>query len=199
MGNHVSDHHLNLYFIALIPHLELREQVKALKEGLKERFNTTKALRSPAHITLQMPFRRSTQDEPYLMDTLQEFATVQKKFLVKLSGFDCFSPKVIFVKVNDHKPIISVHTQLRNVLSDKMGFKENVISQNIHPHMTIATRDLSGEAFRSAWSEFEKREFEASFLAKSLFLLKHNGKFWEIHREFLFKKWAKRYAQDVRS
>ena len=187
MRNHVSDHQLNLYFIALIPHIALRAQVKAFKEELKERFNATKALRSPAHITLQMPFKISTQDEPYLMDTLQEFATVQKKFLVKLSGFDCFSPKVIFVKVMDHEPIISVHTQLRQVLSDKMEFKENMLTHNLHPHMTIATRDLSVEAFGSAWGEFKKREFEASFLTKSLFLLKHNGKFWEIYREFLFK------------
>ncbi|MGB5435639.1 MAG: 2'-5' RNA ligase family protein [Maribacter sp.] len=187
MGNHVSDHHINLYFIALIPHLALREQVKALKKELKERFNASKALRSPAHITLQMPFKRSTQDEPYLIDTLQEFAMVQNKFLVRLAGFDCFSPKVIFVKVLDHKPIISVHTQLRQVLTDKMEFKENELTQNIHPHMTIATRDLSVEAFGKAWGEFEKREFEASFLAQSLFLLKHNGKFWEIYREFLFK------------
>lgn len=187
MGNHVSDHQVDLYFIALIPHIALREQVKALKEEIKERFNAAKALRSPAHITLQMPFKSRKQDEPYLIDTLQEFATYQKKFIVKLSGFDCFSPKVIFIKVSDHEPIISVHTQLRKVLSDKMEFKENVLTQNIHPHMTIATRDLSVEAFGKAWGEFEKREFEASFLTKSLFLLKHNGKFWEIYREFLFK------------
>jgi len=188
MRNHDSDHQVNLYFIALIPHLELREQIKALKEEIKERFNAMHALRSPAHITIQMPFKRSKKDEPYLINTLQEFAAYQKMFMVNLSGFDCFSPKVIFVKVVDHEAIISVHTQLKKILTEKMEFKENVISQNIHPHMTIASGDLSVEAFRVSWVEFEKREFEASFLNKSLFLLKHNGKFWEIYREFLFKK-----------
>ena len=188
MGNCISDHQVNLYLIALIPHIELREQIKALKEEIKERFNTAHALKSPAHITLQMPFKRSKKDEPYLINTLQEFAAYQKIFMVKLAGFDCFSPKVIFVKVIDHEPIISVHTQLKKVLTDKMEFKENGITQNIHPHMTIASGDLSTEAFSRAWGEFEKREFEASFLTKSLFLLKHNGKFWEIYREFLFEK-----------
>ncbi|MBT8298865.1 MAG: 2'-5' RNA ligase family protein [Maribacter sp.] len=188
MGNPISDHQMNLYFIALIPHLELRERIKALKEELKERFNAAHALRSPAHITLQMPFRRSKEDEPYLIDTLQEFAADQKRFTVRLSGFDCFSPRVIFVKVIDHEPIISIHAQLKQVLTDKMKFTEKAINQNIHPHMTIATRDLSIEAFHGAWREFEKREFEASFLTKSLFLLKHNGKFWDVYREFLFAK-----------
>ena len=188
MGNHVSDNQTNLYFIALIPHQELREQIKALKEEMKERFNAARALRSPAHITLQMPFRRSEEDEPYLIDTLQEFAVGQKKFMVKLSGFDCFSPRVIFVKVIEHEPIIAVHAQLKQFLTDKMDFKEKVITQYIHPHMTLASRDLSVAAFHSAWQEFERREFEASFISRSLFLLKHNGNFWEIYREFLFKK-----------
>ena len=188
MRNHDSDYQVNLYFIALIPHLELREQIKTLKEEIKERFNAPHALRSPAHITLQMPFKRSKKDEPYLINALQEFATYQKMFTVNLSGFDCFSPKVIFVKIIDHEPIISIHTQLQKVLTEKMTFKENVITQNFHPHMTIASGDLSVEAFCEAWVEFEKREFEASFLTMSLFLLKHNGKFWEIYQEFLFKK-----------
>lgn len=191
MKNYVSDHQANLYFIALIPHIELRERIKALKAEMKERFNAAHALRSPAHITLQMPFKSSGKDEPYLINALQEFAAYQKRFMVRLSGFDCFSPKVIFVKAIDHEPIIAVHTQLKKVLTDKMEFKENEITQNSYPHMTIASRDLSVEAFNEAWVEFEKREFEASFLTKSLFLLKHNGKFWEIYREFLFEKWAK--------
>lgn len=188
MRNHDSDHQVNLYFIALIPHLELREQIKAFKEEIKKRYNATHALRSPAHITLQMPFKISKKDEPYLINTLKEFTAHQKMFMVNLSGFYCFLPKVIFVKIIDHEPIISIHTQLQKVLTEKMAFKENIITQNFHPHMTIASGDLSVEAFREAWVEFEKREFEASFLTKSLFLLKHNGKFWEIYREFLFKK-----------
>jgi 2'-5' RNA ligase len=188
MGNPISDQHLNLYFIALIPHLELREQIKALKEEMKERYNAAHALKSPAHITLQMPFRRRKADEPHLINTLEEFALDQNKFMVSLSGFDCFSPKVIYVKVIDHEPIIYIHAQLKQVLTNKMGFKEKVVTQNVHPHMTIATRDLSVEAFHKAWAEFAKRVFEASFLAKSIYLLKHNGRFWEIHREFSFTK-----------
>jgi hypothetical protein len=53
--------------------------------------------------------------------------------------------------------------------------------------MTIATRDLTEKAFEKAWPEYRPRIFQAGFIVKSLFLLKHNGKFWEINREFLFK------------
>jgi len=184
----MSDQKANLYLIALIPHEELREQIKALKEEMKEQFHAKHALKSPAHITLQMPFKRSEDSELHLINSLYEFAANQEAFRVELSGFDCFSPRVIFINLIDPEPIISVHAKLKKVLIGKMGFKKTDITQDMHPHVTIATRDLSVKNFKKAWLEFEKREFEASFLCKSLFLLKHNGKFWDIYREFLFKK-----------
>jgi len=187
MQNNISDTKVNLYLLALVPHIELLDEIEALKEEIKERFNAAHALKSPAHITLQMPFRRSVEDEPYLINTLQEFAAGQNALLIKLSGFDCFLPRVIFVKVIDHGPVISAHAQLKQALIDNMKFEEKEVTQNIHPHMTIASRDLDVEAFNKAWVEFEKREFKASFWAKSLFLLKHNGESWDIYREFLFK------------
>ena len=182
----MSDPRQNLYFIALIPHMELREQIEALKKEMKERLNAKHALKSPAHITLQMPFKSSNEIEPHLTHTLQEFADNQTPFMIKLSDFGCFSPRVIFVKVNKHAPINSLHAKLITILSEEMEFGEKVISQNIHPHMTIATRDLSTVNFKLAWSEFSDKEFEASFLCKSLFLLKHNGSFWDIYKEFCF-------------
>lgn len=183
----MTKQHQNLYFIALIPHMELREEIRALKEDLKERFNAKHALNSPGHITLQMPFRSSTELEPCLINSLQELAANQDAFTIQLSGFDCFSPRVIFVKVIDHDPIIPLHAKLISILREKIRLTEKVISQNIHPHITIATRDLSAAKFKEAWREFKNKEFEASFLSKSLFLLKHDGKKWDIHREFHFK------------
>ncbi len=184
----MSDQKSNLYFIALVPPMELREQIEVLKEEMQIRFNAKHALKSPAHITLQMPFRIHKKNEPSLIEILQKTATNQGTFELKLSGFDCFSPRVIFVKVINHDPIIPLHGKLISLLSQKMDLGEKVISQHIHPHMTIATRDLSSEKFKIAWNEFKNKAFEGSFLCKSLFLLKHNGKHWDIYREFHFNK-----------
>jgi 2'-5' RNA ligase len=179
---------MSLYFIAIIPHLNLREQVRFLKEEMKRRFHAKHALKSPAHLTLQMPFRRNYEGEPLLIVELQNFAAKHSKFTIELNGFGCFSPRVIFIKVKDHKPIIDLHTNLKKVLVDELSFKENEISNKIHPHMTIATRDLTDKAFLKAWPEFEQRRFKASFTVKNLFLLKHNGKSWDIYKEFLFQE-----------
>lgn len=175
-----------LYFIALIPHPELREKVLQLKEEMKARFEAKHALKSPAHLTLQMPFKRQQKAEPVLIQALHQFASEQTSFPVILSGFDCFAPKVIYVKVEDHLLITHLHTQFQKMLIEKLGFSSDEVNAKFHPHMTIATRDLRKPAFRKAWPEFEKREFRTSFVAKSLFLLKHNGKSWDIFREFWF-------------
>lgn len=177
---------MNLYFIALIPHHELREEIRALKEELKERFNVKHALKSPAHITLHMPFKRSSEDEPHIIHTLEYFASRQHSFSIALSGFGCFSSRVIFVRVENHQSITHLHAQLNEALINQMGFNKNAIKPEVHPHLTIATRDLYKAAFKEAWPEFQKREFKASFTAKSIFLLKHNGRHWDIYREFFF-------------
>ena len=175
-----------LYFIAIIPGDEIREQVKLLKEEMRDRFGAKHALKSPAHITLQMPFRKEENEEDDIIRALELATEAISPFGVELNGFDCFSPRVLFVRVMNHEPVIRLHEHLKPCLKDKIGLEEKQIMNRIHPHMTIATRDLTEAAFYSAWPEFSSREFDASFTAKSIFLLKHNGKFWDIYREFPF-------------
>ncbi|MDX5584359.1 MAG: 2'-5' RNA ligase family protein [Aureibaculum sp.] len=179
---------MSLYFIAIIPHLELKDQIQSLKEEMKERFHAKHAIKSPAHITLQMPFKRNKEDEHSIIERLQNFASNHNLINIELNGFGCFSPRVIFIKVKDHTSIVELHSNLKKVLIDELSFKENEISNKIHPHMTIATRDLTDKAFLKAWPEFEQRKFKASFTVKNLFLLKHNGKYWDIFKEFLFQE-----------
>jgi len=184
-----SDNHQtkSLYFIALVPGENLRARVKMLKEEIRDRFGAVHALKSPAHITLQMPFRRKAVDEPDIIRTIQGVVENHSPFEVELQGFDCFPPRVIFLKVTDHQPILKLHEKLSFHLKTKLDFTTKELTTKVHPHMTIATRDLTEELFEKAWPEYRNRTFLAGFTAKQLFLLKHNGKFWEIQREFLFK------------
>ena len=68
---------MNLYFIALIPPDEIREEVKSLKEEMSARFRSSHALKSPAHITLQMPFKRDDSFEEEMYSTLHSFTLEQ--------------------------------------------------------------------------------------------------------------------------
>lgn len=179
MNNH-------LYLIALIPDDELRERVRELKLEMSERFNASHALKAPAHITLQMPFRRDETFESELTDELKRFSSSRSSFIVDLNGFDSFPPRVIFLKILNHASIKELHENLNIHLNHQLNFSSNELNDEIHPHMTIATRDLSKKMYRKAWPEFQKRSFEGAFKADRLFLLKHNGKHWDFFREFPF-------------
>ena len=65
------------YFIALVPESPLRDEVDDFKREIKDRFGAAHALKSPAHITLQMPFHWLESEEHLLEKCLREFAARQ--------------------------------------------------------------------------------------------------------------------------
>ncbi|MEN8187723.1 MAG: 2'-5' RNA ligase family protein, partial [Bacteroidota bacterium] len=173
------------------PHSALRNEIRSLKEEIKKYTGAKKSLNSPAHITIQRPFRKDSEFEVKLINDLQLFAAKQKSFTVNISGFGCFEPRVIFIDVLVSKEIQELHTGLNSVLLDQLGFENKEINKNIHPHITIATRDLSKSAFDKVWPSYQKRKFDTEFTVKSIFLLKHNGKFWDVIQEFSFRDYIK--------
>ena len=177
---------MDLYFIALVPHRELGERVRRIKERMKTEYGSGHALKSPAHITLQMPFKRSPSDETSISEALRRFVTGEKGFTVDLDGFGAFAPRVIFIKISEPDPVKALHSRLKQVLMTELHFSEAEIMKDVQPHITVATRDLAKEAFSEAWTELQKEEFKASFDVRSVFLLKHNGRNWDILEEFPF-------------
>lgn len=178
----------SLYFIALIPGKELRDRVRAVKERMKAGYNAGHALKSPAHITLQMPFKRNSKEEPAFQSALRKFACGEESFAVHLDGYGCFAPRVIYIRITNPEPVRALHRRLKTVLAMDLNFDRSEIMGDVQPHITVATRDLSKESFSDAWPEFQNEEFRGSFNVHSLFLLKHNGKQWDILEEFPFGK-----------
>lgn len=174
-----------LYFIAAIPHLELREEIRKIKEEFKHKFNSSHALKSPAHITLQMPFKRAEYSEKKLAEHLKTLSKECTPFETEINGFDCFEPRVIFATFKNHSPFKTLNSKIVKTMKS-FGLKDSEISNKFHPHMTVATRDLNKESFYKAWPEFKKRELKRKFQVNSIFLLKHNGKFWDIFQKFTF-------------
>jgi 2'-5' RNA ligase len=177
----------SLYLIALVPPEPLRTEVRRLKEEMHHRFHAAHALKSPAHITLQMPFTRPGAEEDAIVDLLAKLAGREEPFQIRLDGFGSFPPRVLFIRIADHTPLISLQQRLQAGLK-KAGFTDRELTIQFHPHMTIATRDLDARSFEKAWDELRERSFTASFEAGSLFLLKHSGRQWDMYREFHFKR-----------
>ncbi|HSO78143.1 MAG TPA: 2'-5' RNA ligase family protein [Bacteroidales bacterium] len=169
-----------------MPEIKLREEIRAIKEEFSQDYSASHALKSPAHITLQMPFKRTPDYEPMMTNALREFAVTEKPFTVELDGFGAFTPRVIFIKISNHQHVSGLHSRLRDMMLAQMEFSRDEVMINVHPHITIATRDLSRDSFGRAWPLFENRKFTGAFTVNSLFLMKHNGRSWEILGEFNF-------------
>lgn len=177
----------NLYFIALIAPAKIRKESEGFKKEIKQKFGAKNALKLPAHITLQIPFRMEEKKETSLIRALQKFSESQRSFEIKFYGFGKFSRNVIFIKVADHEPVTALFKKLQEVISGCLELKENEKTSRFHPHLTIASRDLSRRDFPEAWASFKDRQYEASFTADRICLMKHNGKTWDIYRSFEFR------------
>ncbi|MGB8358757.1 MAG: 2'-5' RNA ligase family protein [Bacteroidales bacterium] len=182
------DRNVSLYFIALIPHDKLRDQIRSIKERMLTVYGAGHALKSPAHITLQRPFNRSESDETPMSRALLRFASEKKPFKVNLDGFGAFPPRVIYIKITDPGPLKELHSSLKDVLLAELGFTPGEITNDMQPHMTIAARDLTKQSFSEAWPQLQEEDFRASFEVNSIFLLKHNGRHWDILGEFPFRR-----------
>lgn len=177
-----------LYFLALMPPSEIRKEIEGLKKEIKLKFGVKHALKLPAHLTVKIPFRIEEHRETFLIKKLEKFSKNLVPFQIELDGFGRFDKKVIYIKVMDHRPVIELQEKLQKVVGDITDLKKHELASRIHPHVTIATRDLSRTKFPEVWAEFEDRFYKASFEASNLYLLKHNGTNWDILRNFVLKQ-----------
>jgi len=176
----------SLYFIAILPHEQLRQEVTALKNYMAEKYFSKAALTSPPHITLFPPFRKRDDFEKPLADSLCAFAQLQQSFEISLNGFGCFKPAVIFIQPEENESLNSMYSSLLLHLKTSINLQDAQNERPYHSHMTIATRDLKKNFFHTAWEEFRDKEFKRKFEVKSIFVLKHNGKTWDIIQEYPF-------------
>lgn len=179
------------FFIALVPPPEIQASVNQIKHYFKEHYDSSKALNSPPHITLQAPFNwPNGQDLEELTAGLQEFSQSKGKVAIALRNFGAFPPKVIYVDVVHTPGLMTLQRELSAFMKARYGFTDRRYS-NFCPHMTVAFRDLKKAAFLQAWPEFKQKTLEFDFMAQALTLLRHNGQNWQIHQSYPLNKTAR--------
>lgn len=175
------------YFIAIVLPEPFQAEIMGLKQYVSENFNSKGALRSPAHITLHMPFEWKEEKENILIEKLQGF-TFDESISVRLKNFSAFEPRVVFVDVVPDPLLGELYKSLVTHIKQNLNlFNEANNARGFHPHATIAFRDLKKPMFYKAWEHFKNREYSGSFTTRTFHLLKHSPGKWEVYREFTFK------------
>lgn len=177
-----------LFFIALLPPEEIQQNVTKIQQHFAQVYNSRAALKSPPHITLQAPFKWQLEKLPVLEEKLQQFAQIRDPLLVNLSGFGAFKPRVIYIKVLKTPQLLAVQKDLITYLEESLNIVDQVSkTRPFAPHLTVAFRNLTRQNFRQAWPEFEQQQLYFEFIVPRLTLLIHNGKRWQVSKEFAFK------------
>jgi 2'-5' RNA ligase len=177
-----------MYYIAIVPPPDLRKEIREFKIGLRDRYNAVHALRSPAHITLQMPFHFEENAEHLLEASLEGLASGHTSFSCELRDFGHFGKGVLFIEVVPNESLGNLRNKLQALLREQYHFGDRKLPERFHPHITIANRDLSPGHYNLAWAHFKELSYHKKFTAEALTLLKHGGDHWDVYREFPFRE-----------
>jgi 2'-5' RNA ligase len=171
------------YFIAILPPIDLMNEVESIKLDFANNFKSKGAKNAPAHITLHMPFLWREEKEQQLILALNKLKKNNKSFEVHLNHFSHFDERVIFIDIKINDVLTSLQKQVVNCMKHFYIFNQLEDKREFHPHMTVAFRDLKKEQFAKAWQEYKEKKFDKSFICSSFSLLRHENKLWEeIHR-----------------
>ncbi|MGZ3837311.1 MAG: 2'-5' RNA ligase family protein [Flavisolibacter sp.] len=179
---------MELYFVAILLPRELDEKILAYKKRLWESFGCQVGLRSPAHITIIPPFRIEEEKEDVLTGALEAISQLLAPFPVMTRNFSSFPPRTIFIDVEKTEALEGVKYLADAYVSQHPEWPIPLDPRPFHPHITLATRDLSRKDFHLAWKWFENAVFREAWLARGLSLLKHREKKWDVLQTSLFQK-----------
>ncbi|WP_294820591.1 2'-5' RNA ligase family protein [uncultured Flavobacterium sp.] len=178
-----------LYFIALLPHTTVSDEITAFRHDFAQNYMSSRALRTMPHITLKAPFKLPDTEHDTLLDWFNSIRPDVGPFIVELEDFGSFDNKnnpVIYVK-----PLMTPQLQALQA-SIVNAFEKNYpqigihyVEQKFHPHMTIAYRDLTAEQYERAMNVYRHKKYSATFRADRFFLFHHNGEQWNIVAEHL--------------
>ncbi|MFD2034479.1 2'-5' RNA ligase family protein [Belliella marina] len=166
------------YFIALVPEGEVLKEATKVKEDLMDKFGLKYALKSPAHVTLKMPFSWNEAKEKDLIDRIRDFSSNNESFNLHLKGFGKFGNRVIFIKVRPNPKLIFLQSSLAEFCKRELKLVKELSDSNYHPHMTVAFKDIKAKHFDEYWEYVNKLHFDQKVKFEKLVLLKRKEGRW---------------------
>lgn len=173
-----------LYFVALVIDGPEGERITEIKKVFEREFNSSRALRSPPHITLIPPFSATDSVLDNFWDATKVVVEEYRPFSLEFNSFGSFKPRVIFIDVPLSPELSSLQHELSIEFKNTTGNRGE--ERTFHPHITVAFRDLTKEKFYEALPLFKdiKPAVQYRFNAVSLLHLEETG--WKVIRKIAF-------------
>lgn len=172
---------LGKYFLAIVPPDDILEKAESIKLGIKENFGVKYSLKSPAHITLKMPFSYNENKEEELRKKLESFLSSQMPFLLQIGGIKTFGKRVVFIDIEKSDPLLELQANLKLFCKRELHLPDELSDRNYHPHMTLAFKDLKESKFEGVLKFAQEKALDAEFSVADLVLLKRIENRWVIY------------------
>lgn len=160
------------YFLAIVPEGEIQDNCTEIKNEIRDQFNVKYALKSPAHVTLKMPFSYNEAKEEKLIQTLRKFLIQFECFPISIGGVDTFGKRVIFLKIKADDRLTKLQAELKVFCKRELNLVDELSDRNFHPHMTIAFKDLKEIHFDEILNLVKKRSIQEEYFVAKIQLLK---------------------------
>lgn len=175
------------YFLAVVPEGELQVRLTNLKELLRERFGIKYALKSPAHVTLKMPFTFNEAKEENLINRLTMFLSSYEEFPLAISGVKTFGYRVVYLGIEQSQELIELQKNLKQFCKKELKLIDELSDRNFHPHMTMAFKDLKKTPIPNIIKVLNEKPVLEKFVVNQLFLLKRIDGRWDICKKIPFR------------
>ncbi|WPR75131.1 2'-5' RNA ligase family protein [Algoriphagus sp. NG3] len=174
------------YFLAIVPEGGFQEQVTQLKLEIRDRFEAKYALKSPAHITLKMPFVYNEAKEIRLIEKLGDFLVNYVPFDLEVKGVSTFGERVIYLGVEAGQGLYDFQEALKTYCKKELNLIDELSDRNFHPHMTVAFKDIKKSRFQNILQYARKYNLTCKLTVSHLALLKRIDGRWEVQRKLHF-------------
>lgn len=160
------------YFLAIVPEGAIQENCTEIKNEIRDQFNVKYALKSPAHVTLKMPFSYNEAKEEKLIETLRKFLKQFEPFPISIGGVGKFGKRVIFLKIKADDRLTKLQAELKGFCKRELNLVDELSDRNFHPHMTIAFKDLKEIHFDEILNLVRKKSLNEELVVTEVHLLK---------------------------
>ena len=172
------------YVIVSIVKGEAGDFNNELREDVYEKFKA-KSSKLPAHFTIKAPFEYDGSINE-LENILEDYSKETKAKPYKITGFNHFDDRVIYMDVNMSKEGKKIHDRLIDKLEvlpfinfNKKDGKDKVF------HVTITSKKLPPK-FKEVWEYVNEFNCEYSCNFDNVSLYKWEDNTWKLHKEYAF-------------
>lgn len=157
----------------------------SLKRDIFNKFGV-KSSKLPAHFTIKSPFEAENIDELEIL--LDDFSRFYSSTPYKISGYDRFDNRVIYMKVimsaygkNVHDDLIDDLSSLPFINFDSHDGKDKVF------HVTVCSKKITN-IFDRLWEYISNIHCDFKCNFDNVCIFKWQDNTWKLHRAFELKK-----------